>query len=213
MNDFQLVNPENPDKCDPSKSQWYLDPALAARIVEWSLRPYNASMAASSFRALEPSAGRGALANALRERVRTVQCCDIDAQNVDYLIAIGFGSWRRDFLELDPGEPGPFDIVCMNPPFENGQTEAHVTHALKFAPRVVCHCPLTTLAGKERREGLWSSAYLKRLVIHSSRPKYSGSLKGGMTDMCTIDVVRRPEGKQAMNGLVAMSGVDVEFWA
>ena len=202
----QLPGMEN-EKRDVALSQWFTPPELATRIVEWALAPVDAFEAATTYRALEPSAGRGALAIPLRERVRRVNCCDIDAQHIEYLINKGFGSWRRDFLELPPS---PFDIVVMNPPFESGAAEAHVLHALKFAPRVVAHVPLTTLEGKKRREGLWSEAYLKRLAICSSRPKYGE--KAGATAMCTIDVVRRPEGKQAMDGRVACSGVDVEFW-
>ncbi|HXK16638.1 MAG TPA: hypothetical protein VNG33_02445 [Polyangiaceae bacterium] len=208
MNDFQLVNPENPDLCDPSKSQWYLDPALAERIVEWALSPLAVYQSV-----LEPSAGRGHLANAIRGAARPVAigtpfCVDIDDANVEHLRAQGFDADCADFLSYEPEYR--FDIAIMNPPFESGQTERHILHALKHCDRVVCHSPLTTLAGKDRREGLWSVAYLKRLVIHSSRPKYSGSLKGGMTDMCTLDVVRRPE----LHPLsVAASGVEIEWWA
>jgi len=88
--------------------------------------------------------------------------------------------------------------------------QQHSVHALKFAKRVVCHCPLTTLAGTDRREGLWSVGYLKRLVIHSARPKYSGSLKGGMTDMCTVEIVRRWERVDVTD--VRATGVSVEWW-
>lgn len=199
----QLPGMEN-EKRDVVLSQWFTPPELAERIVDFALEPYDYR---GDLRVLEPSAGRGALAFALRDRVRRVTCCDIDARHVEYLINQGFGSWRRDFLELPPS---PFDIVVMNPPYENGQAEAHILHALKFAPRVVAHVPLTTLEGKKRREGLWSEAYLKRLAICSSRPKYGA--KAGATAMCTIEVVRRPEGKQAMDGRVAFSGVDVEMW-
>jgi len=209
MIDFQLVNPENPDKCDPSKSQWYLDPYLAARIAEWALRPYNDGMVKTTWRALEPSAGRGALAMVLRAFVKSVTCVDIDPQNAEYLGRCGFETHEADFLQLHVDTLGAFHIAVLNPPFEGGQTEEHILHALDLADRAVCHCPLTTLAGQDRRAGLWSQAYLKRLVIHASRPKYSGNKNGGMTDMCTIDVVRRPELHPVE---VSASGVNVEWW-
>jgi hypothetical protein len=211
MSEFQLVNPENPDKCDPSKSQWYLDCCLAERIANWATRVW----ANDRLHVLEPSAGRGALVSPLVAAGHRVTAIDIDPDNADWVAS----KWTRaegvevisaDFTAFEDW-PG-VDLALLNPPFEKGQTEAHVLHALKFAPRVVCHCPLTTLEGKDRREGLWSTAYLKRLVIHSSRPKYSGSRTGGQTAMCTIDVVRRPEGKPH-NGRVAACGVEVEWWA
>lgn len=169
-------------------SQWYTPPKLAERIVDWALRPCGEPVwVAASIQALEPSAGRGALAIPLRQRVRTVGCIEIDEDNAKHLAAIGFAVLHTDFLEFGPYSSGPrYDIAVMNPPFEDGQTEAHVMHALKFAERVVCHCPMTTLAGVERGEAMWPRVQLHRLAICSSRPKYG--TKGGMTDMCTIDV-------------------------
>lgn len=164
-------------------SQWYTPPELAARIVEWALQPHWRSRPA--LRCLEPSAGRGALAIPLRERVRTVTCCEIDADNENHLLAIGFEVWGGDFFDVGEALP-PFDLAVMNPPFEGGQTERHIIHALKLADRVVCHCPLTTLAGQARYTSLWERVNLHRLAICSTRPKYGEG--GGKTDMCTIDV-------------------------
>jgi predicted RNA methylase len=168
-------------------SMWFTPPDLAKRIAEWAVAPLGDPMfVASTVRALEPSAGSGALAIPLRERVKYVVCVDVDAGNVRALRAKGFDARCEDFLEIEPHPGRAFDLVVMNPPFEGGQTEQHIMHALKFADRVVCHCPLTTLAGKARRENMWSKVQLHRLAICSSRPKYGA--EGGKTDMCTIDV-------------------------
>ena len=206
---FALTNPENADLCDFSKSQWYTPPELAERIVDWALSIW----ANDRLSVLEPSCGRGALVRALRMRGAHVMGFDIDPANIVHC----WDRWQDDacfytanFLDQDATLyiNAPLDLAVMNPPFEDGAAEAHIAHALTFAPRVVAHVPLTTLAGKDRREGLWSSAYLKRLVIHSTRPKYSGSRTGGMTDMCTIDVVRRSERVDC----VRASGVEVAWW-
>jgi methylase of polypeptide subunit release factors len=174
----------------PELSQWFTPPDLALRIVEWALEIDSDSVyVASTYRVLEPSAGRGALAIPLRERVRNVVCVDLDPQNCEWLRRNHFDVYEEDFLELEPHPGYAFELVVMNPPFEGGQTERHIMHALKFAPRVVCHCPLTTLAGQARGENLWSKVHLHRLGICSSRPSYGG--KGGMTDMCTVDVTLR----------------------
>lgn len=196
----------------PELSQWYTPPALANRIVAWAGEIW----ANRSLHVLEPSAGRGALVRCLVAAGHRVTAVDVDEDNVDCLIrdwkADGVVVERADFLAIGGGSSliGTHHIAVMNPPFEDGGAEAHVLHALTFAPRVVAHVPLTTLEGKKRREGLWSEAYLKRLAICSSRPKYGAT--GGATAMCTIDVVRRPEG-QPKNGRVAASGVEIEWWA
>lgn len=54
----------------------------------------------------------------------------------------------RDFLELsagagEPGCIGRFDVVLMNPPFENGADIAHIVHAhgmLASGGRLVAIC-------------------------------------------------------------------------
>lgn len=181
--DFQLVSPENPDLCDFSKSQWYLDPFLAARIVEWALKRFPDKQ---RLRVLEPSAGRGALALPLRALGHEVTCVDIDHRNAEYLRELGFEVHEGDFLKLSPYTWEPFDLTLMNPPFENGQAEEHILHALKFAPRVVAHAPLTTLSGVDRARGLWRAASLDEQVNHARRPKYSGRKGGGETDMATF---------------------------
>lgn len=212
MNDFQLTNPENPDKCDPALSQWYTPPELAERIVRWAYHPdaHEIDNLDTDFCVLEPSCGRGAIIHALTGYRVGIVGVDIDKANVEHCREEFPGAFiHGDFLKFSKVDLA-IRLAIMNPPFEGGATEAHVLHALKFADRVVCHCPLTTLAGQDRREGLWSVAYLKRLVIHASRPKYSGNKNGGMTDMCTIDVVRRPELHPVE---VSASGVSVEWWA
>jgi SAM-dependent methyltransferase len=144
---------------------------------------------------LEPSCGRGALideALIFAPNAAKFVGVDIDAENIafcreryDHQVSLHQG----DFLECVFARDD-FDVALMNPPFESGQTERHILHALKWAHRVVCHCPLTTLAGQERREGLWKLVDLRTLAICSTRPKYGE--KAGMTDMCTIDVTLRP---------------------
>ncbi len=202
MIDFRLVNPENPALCDASKSQWYLDPILAARIVEWALRRFPSKQ---RLRVLEPSAGRGALAMPLREHGHLVACVDIDPRNAEYLARLGFEVHAADFLKLSPDGWGPFDLVVMNPPFEDGQAEQHIQHALKFAPSIVAHAPLTTLSGVDRARGLWSESALQEQVNHARRPKYSGRKRGGETDMATFGIAQG-------NASPLMASVKMEWW-
>lgn len=175
---------------DASRSQWYTPPELAERIVEWAFRDMHPRSV------LEPSCGDGALLGPIESRTAPydgfVLGIDIDESNIatcarrfaDSHVGLALG----DFLVATPCLGfEPFELAIMNPPFENGQTESHILRALKWAERVVCHCPLTTLEGKARKASLWSRVSLPRMVIHSTRPKYGP--KGGATAMCTVEVV------------------------
>lgn len=82
---------------------------------------------------LEPSAGKGALANLARKAGGNVTCIEIQPANATHLRSLGYPRVaERDFLHLDPAVLGQFDRILMNPPFDRGRDVDHVTHALKF---------------------------------------------------------------------------------
>lgn len=165
-------------------SQYYTQPREAERIAKFALE-----LVPEARTVLEPSAGNGSLVTALLKLRPELQitAVEIDIDNATQLL-------RRfpqlhvcccDFLAFTMPEAFRYDLVVMNPPFENGSVAAHVGRALTMARHVVCHCPLTTLAGQERREKLWARCELLALAVCSTRPKYLGE-DGGKTDMCTI---------------------------
>jgi hypothetical protein len=164
-------------------SQYYTQRVEALRIAAFALK-----CVPDARTVLEPSAGKGALVATLLELCHELQitCVDIDVGNATHLLTHypNVLVCRGDFLQF--GTSQLFDVAVMNPPFENGSVAAHVGHALKVARNVICHCPLTTLAGQERREKLWSACELRNLAVCSTRPKYLDD--GGKTDMCTIHV-------------------------
>jgi predicted RNA methylase len=80
---------------------------------------------------LEPSAGDGAFADAIRERGARVTCVESDESAVRVLMSKGHEVLGVDFLALG-NEGFEFDMVVMNPPFTKGQDVKHVTHAFKF---------------------------------------------------------------------------------
>ena len=166
--------------------QWYLDPELARRIVDWVIDQRDTP--ARDMVVLEPSAGRGALARPLVEFGAQVVCVDIDPRNVAALQRDGLDAYEGNFLEMKPIGPS-FDAVISNPPFSNGLALPHILHMLLFAPHVFVHVPLTTLAGQDRHAQLWTQHDLEAQVIHSTRPKYGPS--GGMTEMTTLHIARR----------------------
>ncbi|WP_392353015.1 DUF4942 domain-containing protein [Brevundimonas sp. LF-1] len=82
---------------------------------------------------LEPSAGKGALANLARAAGGNVTCVEIQPDNAGHLRALGYARViQRDFLQTDPATLGTFDRILMNPPFDRGRDVDHVTHAMRF---------------------------------------------------------------------------------
>ena len=106
-------------------------PALAARMVEM------AGIEAGD-RVLEPSAGTGNLAKAIRSAVpgAHLDLIEIDPRLCSILQASGFEVSCCDFLAASmpvcPDSEAGHDCVLMNPPFSKGQDVAHILHALKF---------------------------------------------------------------------------------
>ena len=88
---------------------------------------------------LEPSAGTGRIAQAIKDAGHTPNCIEIQYRAVELLKSRGFNVQQGDFLEMDPHngitEPGRVtlplraDIIIMNPPFSKGQDIDHVLHA------------------------------------------------------------------------------------
>lgn len=93
---------------------------------------------------LEPSAGTGALINALATTRATVDAVENDRDHEPHLTRLQTDGLIRsvtwaDFLSLTPPDPGTlfdmgdrplYDAVAMNPPFRS-QTR-HLTHALRW---------------------------------------------------------------------------------
>lgn len=97
---------------------------LVARMIEEAALSDGA-------RVLEPSAGSGAIADALRDAGHKVECIERHSTLCDILTGKGHAIRQGDFLEqVAPADL--FDAVVMNPPFENGQDVQHVRHAFGF---------------------------------------------------------------------------------
>lgn len=78
---------------------------------------------------LEPSAGEGAIADAVRRAVGvSPTCVELDRRRVLVLAGKSYEVLGVDFLALPVGWRA-FDRVVMNPPFAKGQDVQHVRHA------------------------------------------------------------------------------------
>lgn len=74
----------------------------------------------------EPNAGDGAIARALRERGVEPDCWEWSSTLAAYLSAQGFAVKGNDCLTANGNG---YDVIAMNPPFENGQDVDHIRHA------------------------------------------------------------------------------------
>lgn len=81
---------------------------------------------------LEPSAGDGAIARALRDAGCDVECFEFDPKRAAGLRDQRFPAQAADFLMVSPELFKPFAACVMNPPFGKRADLAHVTHALRF---------------------------------------------------------------------------------
>lgn len=81
---------------------------------------------------LEPSAGSGAIADALREAGHSVDCVERHCSLRAILEAKGHTLTGHDFTEYHSPAGSLYDAVLMNPPFENGQDCQHVSRAWSF---------------------------------------------------------------------------------
>lgn len=79
-------------------------------------------------RILEPSAGAGAIAEAIRDAGYSVRCIEYNYTLCEILRRKGFETIQGDFLE----HWKHYDKILMNPPFENSQDIDHVLHAYQI---------------------------------------------------------------------------------
>lgn len=82
-------------------------------------------------RCLEPSAGRGAIA----QFMRGCDCIELNPKNREHLAENGFNVVHDDFITFSTNKG--YDVIVMNPPFCKQQDIDHVTKAIQMAKRCV----------------------------------------------------------------------------
>lgn len=157
--------------------------ALCARMVELAELP-----ADRAFLALEPSAGHGAIADAIKaaaskavvvvcERNHTLRGILADKEHTL--------SEASDFTEMEP--QAMFDRILMNPPFEQGQDAKHTMHAWSFLkPKGIL---VSILAGNalQRRDGAFAKWFDE---VNAERyPIPAGAFKESGTDVASVMVL------------------------
>lgn len=103
-------------------------PKIANKMVEKAdIRP--------GMRVLEPSAGNGAIADAIKsaEPSAKITTNEISSQLVDILKAKGYDNTQKDFLSMPTDQK--YDRIVMNPPFGKGSQgidQLHIRHAYEM---------------------------------------------------------------------------------
>lgn len=102
---------------------FFTPPRIAREVAEWA--------DVCGRVVLEPSAGRGALADACRAAgADDVHCFEMNPDFVDELLGREYPTTPGDFLTFTPTRD--YERIVMNPPFTGNQDIAHVRHALRW---------------------------------------------------------------------------------
>lgn len=106
---------------------------------------------------LEPSAGDGALVKEINERLSRVKisCIEKDPDLQSILRGKGYSMLDSDFLQYQGMDR--FDLIMMNPPFNEGATHLNKALDMMFSGQIVCLLNAETLRnrGTNDRERLW----------------------------------------------------------
>lgn len=153
-------------------------PELARKVVEMA-------EIKDGERCLEPSAGRGGIAQFMPE----CDCIELNPDNATYLREHGFNVVHDDFMTFEPAKD--YDVIVMNPPFNKGQAVAHVSKAIKVAKRCVI---AITDAGVTFRTDKASIAFLELVASYGGtiEPVETGAFKesGTMVNTVIIKVIK-----------------------
>lgn len=115
-----IVPEKNPD------AFFETPPAIAQLVADAAALD---DIPSDGMRVLEPSAGKGAIARALRDALpgdAILDTVELSAERATILRAAGFSVHEGDFLAYTAE---PYDLIAMNPPFAiTGDATAWITH-------------------------------------------------------------------------------------
>lgn len=160
-------------------------------------------------RAMEPSAGGGAIADKLRDHdVSEVVAIENWPTRANELRAKGHQVIEKDFLAVTPEETGLVSIIAMNPPFSGGQDIAHVSHALSFLePQGKLSAIVSANAGNQSNQKSRAFGRLLALLDDPVSPLPADAFKESGTSVATVNV---RISMQELLTKIAASGVSPE---
>lgn len=184
-------------------SQFFTEPALAQRVWDWCpLKRHG-----DPIRICEPAAGKGALIRPMLtgdHRPDEIVAYEVDPWHQEHLISMavethGVMNVRRRSFTADP-DPGRFDLFVQNPPYEDGQEDDFIEHALDNAPATIGIFRAAIVFGEDgESKGRWNTIWrwtdIKRLVWLSKRPDFGGDF-GAKTDFLVLHLTRRAKARE-----------------
>jgi predicted RNA methylase len=178
---------------DFALSQWFTHPDVAAAIVRW------AGIGEGDI-VLEPAAGTGALVRAATNAGAEVEAWEIDPRYEADLHAAGAVVVQiENFLRAMPAQPGFFDYVLANTPYEDGRDVDFVLHGLKFAPTYIGIFRSALVHGEERYESLWRWVDIVRGKWLVKRPSFGVGASNSNTarsDFCALELRARKRARK-----------------
>jgi predicted RNA methylase len=172
-------------------SQWHSPPWLCRRVAEW---------VQLGSRVLEPCCGGGNIIDALLRAGHAPQ--DVVGNEVDEAwhahcvrrFDDAVKVYCEDFFSC--ASLGSFDVVPMNPPFEDEQHTAFVKRALELAPIVIAIVPASFEFGQARDRELWATrAVVTRKAKMPARVDFGGDTSGKGDTVC-LKIERREQARQ-----------------
>lgn len=94
-----------------------------------AIKSHYLDMLVTPINVLEPSAGTGNLVDWIDDR-SIVDCYDVSELQCKVLEAKGYKTHNADFMLIEP--IANYDLIVMNPPYNNNQCYEHIKHAEKF---------------------------------------------------------------------------------
>jgi methylase of polypeptide subunit release factors len=192
----QLSIVEAGPACDPERAQWLTPMSLAREIVSLARTLLDdATRRGYPVRVLEPSAGRGNLVRAVRERCPSaiIDAVELDERWSEDLLPHASGVEIADYLAR-PAPNRRYDLIVSNPPFDGGQEVDHVAKMLDEGERVLLLLPSRSLHGGERYRRIWQRMgrdwWLRQQVHCVSRPRFGQH--GGTDEIVLLDLRRTP---------------------
>jgi 16S rRNA A1518/A1519 N6-dimethyltransferase RsmA/KsgA/DIM1 with predicted DNA glycosylase/AP lyase activity len=185
---FEKERPEH----NREASQWFTPAWLAKRLVDWCGSP-------TVNRVLEPSAGGGALVDAVRERWFY---CQVTAYETDPRWAAHLRQ-NLDRLELNESDflasrkpHEPYDLCVMNAPYEGGQDLAFLRHAMRCSNRIVAIVRLGFVANQGTRRAVREQEWSWISVASLGRVRFDGDGDTSpLSDFAAIKLSRYATGR------------------
>jgi len=160
---------------------------------------------------LEPSAGKGNIADRLRDKFRNSKIDTIEKNRElqGFLSSKSYAVIHDDFLTFD--SPMVYDLIMMNPPFSNG--DDHLLKAIDIAERsggvVICLLNSQTVLNPHTNK---RKALMEKLNSHSAEVKHIGSVfldSERKTGVDTVLIVFEAKRKQDAGKIVTSLKEDI----